>query len=473
MVHASHATNQSAGSKHKLLAAIIFIATVSAGCSASVTRFDSPFYGFGSDDAPRAAAPARDPLPPHGIYDRQSTAPTHDKSAYAAPNANRVERDKLPSIGREPLYESVSPGVAHRRPQPIEPFDSQDRSASIGLREQSRTIVVQPGDTMYGLARRHGTTTTAMSAANPSSGPVLKPGQILNLPKGAPTKIASVSKPPLVNVAAAPAIDKAEVRGSANTKSWTGTHIVRSGDSLYTIARSNGVTVADLRSANDITDPRRLKPGMVLKIPGKKPSLADEPSVKITDVPKHESTKTGSAGRVPMQKEIGTGSIASPKVLNSAGDEPGGGEAPTNISAVTGDEPVQKPNKARNEKMRWPVVGRVIAPFGKRKDGTSNDGIDIAIPPGTDVRAAEEGIVAYSGSEVKGFGNLLLVRHEDGKVTAYAHNDKLLVQRGDRVRRGQVIAKSGNSGGADQPLLHFEVRDGSKPVDPMRYLETL
>ncbi|MFM1816293.1 MAG: hypothetical protein RLZ98_2988, partial [Pseudomonadota bacterium] len=124
-------------------------------------------------------------------------------------------------------------------------------------------------------------------------------------------------------------------------------------------------------------------------------------------------------------------------------------------------------------KLKWPVIGRVVAPFGKRKDGTHNDGIDIAVPKGTDVRAAGDGVVAYAGSEVKGFGNLLLVRHEDGKVTAYAHNDALLVQRGDRVRRGQVIAKSGDSGGVDQPLLHFEVRTGSKPVDPVLHMEAL
>jgi murein DD-endopeptidase MepM/ murein hydrolase activator NlpD len=120
--------------------------------------------------------------------------------------------------------------------------------------------------------------------------------------------------------------------------------------------------------------------------------------------------------------------------------------------------------------LRWPVRGRIIEYFGKRKDGSSNDGINIAVPKGTDVHAAEAGDVAYAGSELKGFGNLVLIRHDSGWVTAYAHNDTLLVKHGQRVSRGQVIAKSGNSGSVEQPQLHFEVRKGSSPVNPLTYL---
>ena len=119
---------------------------------------------------------------------------------------------------------------------------------------------------------------------------------------------------------------------------------------------------------------------------------------------------------------------------------------------------------------RWPVKGKVITNFGPRDDGTHNDGINIAVPAGTDVQAAEGGTVAYAGNELKGYGNLVLVRHSNGYVTAYAHASQLLVKRGETIKRGQTIAKSGQTGEAGSPQLHFEIRKGSTPVDPAKYL---
>lgn len=124
-------------------------------------------------------------------------------------------------------------------------------------------------------------------------------------------------------------------------------------------------------------------------------------------------------------------------------------------------------------KFRWPVKGRVIGSFGARPDATHSDGIKISVPVGAEVAAAEGGVVAYAGSELKGYGNLILIRHENNWVTAYAHNEELLVQRGDKVRRGQTIAKAGKTGNVDQPQLHFELRQGARPVDPLPYLEPL
>ena len=117
---------------------------------------------------------------------------------------------------------------------------------------------------------------------------------------------------------------------------------------------------------------------------------------------------------------------------------------------------------------RWPARGRVIAGFGTG----GNEGINIALPEGTPVRAAEGGTVAYAGSELKGYGNLILIKHDDGYVSAYAHNRDLMVERGDSVRRGQVIANSGRTGNVNAPQLHFEIRKGSDPVDPMPYLRS-
>ena len=122
-------------------------------------------------------------------------------------------------------------------------------------------------------------------------------------------------------------------------------------------------------------------------------------------------------------------------------------------------------------RFRWPVEGRIVGKFGAAASGgAQNEGIDMAVPMGTEVHAAENGVVAYVGDELKGFGKLVLIRHADNWVTAYAHNDELLVKRGDQIRRGQIIAKSGKSGGIDQPLLHFELRKGSQPVDPMPHM---
>ena len=120
--------------------------------------------------------------------------------------------------------------------------------------------------------------------------------------------------------------------------------------------------------------------------------------------------------------------------------------------------------------MWWPVRGVVVSEFGPKPGGLENDGINIAAPRGTPFRAADNGVVIYAGNELRGFGNLLLVRHESGMVTAYAHADETLVQRGDQVRRGQTIGRVGSTGNVTTPQLHFEVRRGTRAVNPSEYL---
>jgi murein DD-endopeptidase MepM/ murein hydrolase activator NlpD len=118
----------------------------------------------------------------------------------------------------------------------------------------------------------------------------------------------------------------------------------------------------------------------------------------------------------------------------------------------------------------WPVHGRVIARFGPIPGSLRNDGINVAVPDGTDILAAEDGLVVYAGNDAKGYGNLVLLRHSDGFVTAYAHARQLLVNLGDEVHRGQVIAKSGQTGRVTEPQVHFEIRKGTIPLDPLEYL---
>jgi murein DD-endopeptidase MepM/ murein hydrolase activator NlpD len=137
----------------------------------------------------------------------------------------------------------------------------------------------------------------------------------------------------------------------------------------------------------------------------------------------------------------------------------------------TKEDPVKTAEPAGSlPTFRWPVRGRVIAAFGPKPNGFQNDGINLAVPEGTPIKAAEDGVVAYAGNELKGYGNLVLVRHSNGFVTAYAHASEILVKRGEAVKRGQVIAHSGQTGNVTSPQLHFEIRKGATPVDPAQYL---
>jgi len=184
--------------------------------------------------------------------------------------------------------------------------------------------------------------------------------------------------------------------------------------------------------------------------------VAEKPSA-----PKHESgavaanTKPAAAPAKPAEQQV---AMVSPP--------PKAAQVVTPDVGVS-DKPVEN---AAAPSFRWPARGRVISGSGALPNGQQNDGINLALPEGTPVHAAEDGVVAYAGSELKGYGNLVLIRHSNGFVTAYAHASEILVKRGDQVRRGQVIAKSGQTGNVTSPQLHFEIRKGSAPVDPTQYL---
>lgn len=139
--------------------------------------------------------------------------------------------------------------------------------------------------------------------------------------------------------------------------------------------------------------------------------------------------------------------------------------APSASSPTVAKDPLPAPPAAAGA-FQWPVQGKVLSSFGPKANGLHNDGVNIAAEMGAPVRAAQNGVVAYSGNELKGYGNLLLVRHDNGWMTAYAHNSKLLVRRGDTVVRGQTISLAGNSGSVVTPQVHFEIRKGAKAVNP-------
>jgi murein DD-endopeptidase MepM/ murein hydrolase activator NlpD len=183
------------------------------------------------------------------------------------------------------------------------------------------------------------------------------------------------------------------------------------------------------------------------------PVVAAAPAQPVATVAA-PATKMASAGGPPQAARLASATT------NVAEEKPVVEAASVKPSEATGALPT----------FRWPVRGKVITSYGAKTNGKSNDGINLAVPEGTPVKAAEDGVVAYSGNELKGYGNLVLVRHSNGYVTAYAHASELLVKRGDTIKRGQVIAKSGQSGEVGSPQLHFEIRKGSNPVDPLQFL---
>ncbi|MGA8552348.1 MAG: M23 family metallopeptidase, partial [Stellaceae bacterium] len=149
--------------------------------------------------------------------------------------------------------------------------------------------------------------------------------------------------------------------------------------------------------------------------------------------------------------------------------------APGAMAAVEPPPAAPFPGSAthRGGSFLWPVRGHVLEDYGAGPDGTHNDGINIAAPRGAPVQATDAGIVAYAGNELRGYGNLILIKHPNGWISAYAHCDLILVRTGQKVARGQVIARVGSTGNVSAPQLHFELRRGKHPVDPRDYLTPL
>jgi len=223
--------------------------------------------------------------------------------------------------------------------------------------------------------------------------------------------------------------------GKSASPGNSGVHVVRRGDTLKKISRLHRKPVADIANANNIQLTTRLKVGDRLVIPSV--SVNNKPSGLISN---------HSTGRVEP-----TGQTAQAKAKDAV-------KAPEEAAALP--------------MFRWPVRGRIIASFGSSLNGGKNDGINLAVPEGTPVKAAEDGVVSYAGNGLASNGNLVLIHHSNGYSTVYAHAKELLVKRGDQIKRGQVIAYSGQTGNVSAPQLHFEVRKGATPLDPVRFLKS-
>lgn len=342
-------------------------------------------------------------------------------------------------------------GVASYTPPARAPIETtatvapKSIAATNGLaRDGGTSIIVGTSDTLDGLAKRYNVSTAAILQANGYKGPrALSPGQSLIIPR------QSVAAAPAPAAAPKPVATVVTTPGS--------THVVNRGDTLMSVARANKVGVAELARANNLPANASLKLGSKLTVPGTKSVAAAAPApvapvAVATAAP--VATRVASAVPEPVQKVRMATTTTPPEVAAAAP------ESPVKAAEATGALPT----------FRWPVRGRVITSYGAKTNGKANDGINVAVPEGTPVKAAEDGVVAYSGNELKGYGNLILVRHSNGYVTAYAHASELMVKRGETIKRGQVIAKSGQSGEVSSPQLHFEIRKGSSPVDPLSFL---
>ena len=276
------------------------------------------------------------------------------------------------------------------------------------------TITVQKGDTLYSLSRTYNIPIRDIIETNHLTPPyTLYVGRVLRLP------VARY-------------------------------HTVAHGDTLYSISRRYNVDITTLSKLNNLREPYTLSIGQKLALPASV-SANSTSAQKESSVPVLYSASAGNG-------KISTSTTSAPR--------------PQTSSTVSNRQVNSKPQltTTRKTKFAWPLRGTIISRFGSIGKGRSNDGINIKAPLGTLVKAADAGKVVYVGNELKGFGNLILIQHNDGWITAYAHNSSFLVKKGQSVQKGTSIAKVGSSGGVNTPQLHFEVRAGKKPVNPLLYL---
>ena len=317
--------------------------------------------------------------------------------------------------------------------------------------EGGTPITVAPGETLETIARRYDVPVAALMEANNITRPGgVHPGQHLVIPRRRGPATALAAPPTRVASSAAAMPSPAPVGPPRNAlAAGASVHVVAPGETLHSIARHYGKPVLVLAKANNIAPDTMVRVGERITIPGGASTSVAAAAAPAAPAPRNEPP-VGSLAAAESPHSARLAAAVAPDA------EEGGAKAGEAGGSVPG--------------FRWPVRGRVIAGFGPKPNGLQNDGINLAVPEGTPVKAADDGVVAYAGNELKGYGNLVLVRHSNGFVTAYAHASEIMVKRGDSVKRGQVIAKSGQTGSVTSPQLHFEIRKGATPVDPSQYL---
>jgi len=428
-----------------------------SGCSADMqTRFqENPFASREATGSvpTRSAQVERQELPQYARPNYQQQQPQYQSQALPPP----ISAPRSYPVGNaghsEGGVSGGGRGLASYAPPAHAPIESTGAVAPRSVaaakppaRAAGTTIIVGTSDTLDGLAQRYHVSSAEILQANGYKGPrALQPGQSLIIPQ----RVASVQPP-------APAARPATV---AAAPAAARVYYVNRGDTLMSIAHRNQVPVDVLARANGLNAKSKLTVGTKLSVPGRTAAVA-APAQPVAAAPAAAApvaaapVKMAAVSAEPPQKARMANATTTPEEAVAAT------QPPAKTAEATGTLPT----------FRWPVRGRVITSYGAKTNGKANDGINVAVPEGTPIKAAEDGVVAYSGNELKGYGNLVLVRHSNGYVTAYAHASELMVKRGETIKRGQTIAKSGQSGEVGSPQLHFEIRKGSSPVDPLQFL---
>jgi murein DD-endopeptidase MepM/ murein hydrolase activator NlpD len=415
--------------------------------------------------------------------------PITDRSV--ATNVDRIQTSSIaPNVETMPLV-PMAPDMTVTGAIPSKTSSSKGGWSTIN----ASRVTLSEGETVYNLSRRYGVPAVEILNANGiSDSRQIKAGQSLIIPTYVYSKVAPVSAPdndvltqsansyrgsktlfprgasaplPILrdqglavtvpqttqsstpNFAAGPTVPTPRKVVASNTvvNSGSGYYTVSSGDTLNRIAFKNGVKVADLQAANGLTN-SNIRIGQKLVVPGASfKNLAPDPTTTASITNVVPSVKPKTIAQAPVKKDD-----------------------ITQTAKVDTGQPA--PEKTGIDKLRWPAKGQISSSFGGKTDGGKrNDGLDILMPEGSDVKAAENGVVIYASNGLKGFGNTVLVRHDGELVTVYAHAKSLNVKRGDKVQRGQVIAQSGMTGSAKRPKLHFEVRHKATPKNPIIFLE--
>lgn len=318
-----------------------------------------------------------------------------------------------PAPAPAPPPARASDGIVQKLPAPRPAWESRPVTPDAQTVAEQH-YVVQSGDTLGSIAERTGAGITVIAAANGLAAPgyVVRTGQRLAIPGGR-------------------------------------YHLVRQGQTGIAIARAYGVEWSRIVAANDLVEPYVLRTGQRVLIPGgDRPSSAAERAAAFRlDI---DDIITGGEPAIAANQRPAEAVATPRRVL----------PATTAVSA-----PVAAPGG-----FLWPVDGPVVKRFGAGASGERNDGIEIGAPPGTAIRATAGGTVAYVGDAITALGGLVIIKHGGGWISVYGHASRLLVQRGQAVGRGEKIALSGDTGYADRPEVHFELRRGRGPVDPLAHL---
>ncbi|MEN3793318.1 M23 family metallopeptidase [Fulvimarina sp. MAC3] len=433
-------------SRRALTTALLLATALSAGCSADAVRFDDGFYTGAVPQAANAQmAPAQSGAYPQNI----------DQTMTGSISQAQAQNNGGFTGTQQPM-------------PPQQPYASNQPYASS---EVQRGQLPPPPQPNYGQAQAG----TVFGQGNGSAGAsqqtaTVAPQQDLDQTRGTPPTTLNQQAQHIGSPSSRP-VNSSNGATASNGASQTVT--VESGDTLSAIARRSGISASAIREANNMSGDV-VRVGQRLVVPTARPGGSSKPtqvaSVQTAPKPYEKPEDTQASKPVTTKPEAPKAqaetAVTAPKETRVATAQP---KSSVSEQARASDEVA--PQSSGIGRYRWPVQGRVLQRFGEKVGSKRNDGLNISVPRGTPVKAAENGVVIYAGDGLKEFGNTVLVKHDDGLVTVYGHADSLKVKRGDKVKRGEQIASSGMSGDASVPQLHFEVRKNSAPIDPSGYLQ--